>query len=120
MRFFEKLMFMMTSLFPALTHYELLIRLFGTPNGVSTSITESKHIVAVKKPWCCSSKNDALGQILQTNLCLSQLATAHANFEACGMLIPLALHGMYHQYLCLVYSPTVNFTAATSPAQPPT
>ena len=33
----------------SLTHYESLIRLFGAPNGVSTSITESKHIVAVKK-----------------------------------------------------------------------
>ncbi|KAI6033974.1 hypothetical protein BKA83DRAFT_4121280 [Pisolithus microcarpus] len=47
---------------------------------------ESKHIIAVKKPWWQSSKHNVLGQILQTNQCLTQLAAAHANYEACGML----------------------------------
>ena len=79
----------------SLTHYESLIWLFGAPNGVSTSITESKHIVAVKKPWRCSSKNNALKQILRTNIRLSQLTAARANFEARGMLAPLGPHGMY-------------------------
>ena len=73
----------------SLTHYESLIQLFGAPNGVSTSITESKHIVALKKPWRHSSRNNALGQILKTNLHLSQLTAAHADFEARGMLTPL-------------------------------
>ena len=104
----------------SLTHYESLIRLFGAPNGVSTSITESKHIIAIKKPWRRSSRNNALGQILQTNLRLSQLAAARADFEARGMLTPLAPHGTYQQYLCFVYSLTANFTAALSPAQPQT
>ncbi|KAF9238354.1 hypothetical protein BU15DRAFT_88408 [Melanogaster broomeanus] len=44
----------------SLTHYEALIRLFGAPNGLCTSITESKHITAVKKPWRRSSKYNAL------------------------------------------------------------
>ncbi|KIK73959.1 hypothetical protein PAXRUDRAFT_57492, partial [Paxillus rubicundulus Ve08.2h10] len=35
----------------SLVHYESLICLFGAPNGLCTSITESKHITAVKKPW---------------------------------------------------------------------
>ena len=35
----------------SLVHYEALIRLFGAPNGLCTTITESKHITAVKKPW---------------------------------------------------------------------
>ncbi|KIJ58801.1 hypothetical protein HYDPIDRAFT_101977, partial [Hydnomerulius pinastri MD-312] len=72
----------------SLTHYESLIRLFGAPNGLCTSITESKHITAVKKPWRRSSKHNALGQILRTNQRLAQLAAARADFEARGMLPP--------------------------------
>ena len=79
----------------SLTHYESLIWLFGAPNGVSTSITESKHIVTVKKSWHRSSRNNALRQILKTNLRLSQLTAAHANFEARGMLTPLVPHGTH-------------------------
>ncbi|KAF9234302.1 hypothetical protein BU15DRAFT_90031 [Melanogaster broomeanus] len=70
----------------SLVHYEALIRLFGVPNGLCTSITESKHITAVKKPWRRSSKHKVLGQILRTNSRLSQLAAARADFEARGML----------------------------------
>ncbi|KAF8415957.1 hypothetical protein L210DRAFT_3616358 [Boletus edulis BED1] len=66
----------------SLTHYESLIRLFGVPNGLCTSITESRHITAVKKPWRHSNKHNVLGQILRTNQCLSQLTAAHADFEA--------------------------------------
>ncbi|KIJ16060.1 hypothetical protein PAXINDRAFT_76254, partial [Paxillus involutus ATCC 200175] len=40
---------------------------FGAPNGLCPSITESKHITAVKKPWRRSNKHNALGQILRTN-----------------------------------------------------
>ncbi len=32
----------------AMVHYLSLIRLFGAPNGLCSSITESKHIKAVK------------------------------------------------------------------------
>ena len=35
----------------SIVHYPGLIRLFGAPNGLCTSITESKHIHAVKEPW---------------------------------------------------------------------
>ena len=35
----------------SLTHYHHLIRLFSAPNGLCSSITESKHIKAVKQPW---------------------------------------------------------------------
>ncbi|KIJ08326.1 hypothetical protein PAXINDRAFT_18535 [Paxillus involutus ATCC 200175] len=70
----------------SLIHYKSLIRLFGAPNGLCTSITESKHITAVKKPWRRSSKHNALGQILRTNQRLAQLSAARADFEARGML----------------------------------
>jgi hypothetical protein len=35
----------------ALSHYVRLIMMFGSPNGLCSSITESKHIKAVKEPW---------------------------------------------------------------------
>ena len=35
----------------ALNHYFYAIQLFGSPNGLCSSITESKHIKAVKEPW---------------------------------------------------------------------
>ena len=39
----------------ALKHFHYAIQFFGSPNGLCSSITESKHIKAVKKPWCRSS-----------------------------------------------------------------
>jgi hypothetical protein len=50
-----------------LIHYRDLILLFGAPNGLCSSITESKHIKAVKEPWRRSSRNQPLGQMLLTN-----------------------------------------------------
>ncbi|KAG2737158.1 hypothetical protein P692DRAFT_20638738, partial [Suillus brevipes Sb2] len=40
----------------SMTHYLDMIRLFGAPNGLCSSITESKHIKAVKEPWRWSSR----------------------------------------------------------------
>jgi hypothetical protein len=34
-----------------LCHYIHSIHLFGSPNGLCSSITESKHIKAIKEPW---------------------------------------------------------------------
>jgi hypothetical protein len=70
----------------SLCHYIVLIRLFGAPNGLCSSITESKHIKAVKEPWRRSSRFNALGQMLLTNQRLDKLAAARVDFEACGML----------------------------------
>ncbi|KAJ8095642.1 hypothetical protein PM082_022988 [Marasmius tenuissimus] len=39
----------------ALKHYPRGLRTFGSPNGLCSSITESKHIKAVKEPWRRSS-----------------------------------------------------------------
>ena len=35
----------------SLVHYISLIQAFGAPNGLYSSITESKHIKAIKEPW---------------------------------------------------------------------
>lgn len=70
----------------SITHYHALIRLFGAPNGLCSSITESKHIRAVKEPWRRSNRNEALGQMLITNQRLDQLAAARTDFSQRGML----------------------------------
>ncbi|KAG1766034.1 hypothetical protein EV702DRAFT_1182386 [Suillus placidus] len=51
----------------SMSHYVYLIRLFGALNGLCSSITESKHVKAIKEPWRCSSRCKALGQMLPTN-----------------------------------------------------
>ncbi|KIM69014.1 hypothetical protein SCLCIDRAFT_104190 [Scleroderma citrinum Foug A] len=70
----------------AMVHYRELIKLFGAPNGLCSSITESKHIRAVKEPWHCSNKFDALGQMLVTNQRLDKLAGARRHFTEYNML----------------------------------
>ncbi|KAH7923128.1 hypothetical protein BV22DRAFT_1016022 [Leucogyrophana mollusca] len=70
----------------SMTHYRFLIQLFGAPNGLCSSITESKHIKAVKEPWRWSSKNAPLGQMLISNQRIDQLAASRVDFTARGML----------------------------------
>jgi hypothetical protein len=70
----------------SLSHYVRLIRAFGAPNGLCSSITESKHIKAVKEPWRRSNRFEALGQMLLINQRLDKLAAARANFASRGML----------------------------------
>jgi hypothetical protein len=70
----------------SLVHYTFLIQEFGAPNGLCSSITESKHIKAVKEPWRRSSHYEALGQMLVTNQRLDKLAAARVDFQARGML----------------------------------
>jgi hypothetical protein len=70
----------------SLMHYASLIRAFGSPNGLCSSITESKHIRAVKKPWRRSNRYNALRQMLLTNQRIDKLAAARADFKARGML----------------------------------
>jgi hypothetical protein len=69
-----------------MVHYWQHIENFGVPNGLCSSITESKHIPAVKKPWRRSSRFEALPQMLRTNQRLDKLAACHVDFEAHGML----------------------------------
>ena len=59
----------------ALSHYYRLIQLFGSPNGLCSSITESKHIKAVKEPWRRSSRFKALPQMLRS-ICRMEKMTA--------------------------------------------
>jgi hypothetical protein len=63
-----------------------LIHDYGAPNGLCSSITESKHIKAVKEPWQGSSRYEALSQMLLTNQHLDKLTAAQADFAEHGML----------------------------------
>ncbi|EIW51390.1 uncharacterized protein TRAVEDRAFT_67723, partial [Trametes versicolor FP-101664 SS1] len=70
----------------ALLHYTRMIKLFGSPNGVCTSISESKHIAAVKRPWRASNRNNPLLQILRTNTRLTKLAALRVELGRRGLL----------------------------------
>jgi hypothetical protein len=76
----------------SLIHYLQLIRAFGAPNGLCSSITESKHIKAIKEPWRRSNRFDALSQMLLTNQRLDKLAAARVDFSHRGMLEGISLN----------------------------
>jgi hypothetical protein len=69
-----------------LVHYASKIERFASPNGVCSSITESTHITAVKKPWRRSNRNNALPQMMQTISRLYKLSALRQVFKNRGML----------------------------------
>ena len=71
----------------ALKHYPRSICLFGSPNGLCSSITESKHIKAVKEPWRRSSRHMSLIQMLRTNSRLDKMSFARRTFAEQGMMV---------------------------------
>ena len=70
----------------SMKHYPYLIRQFGTPNGLCLSITKSKHIKAVKRPYWHTNRFQALRQMLVINQRLDKFAAARADLEKRGML----------------------------------
>lgn len=82
----------------SLMHYPKLIRMFGAPNGLCSSMTEAKHIKTVKEPWRRSSRYEALGQMLLTNQRLDKLAAAPINFTSRGMLDGSVLDAALQSY----------------------
>jgi len=70
----------------SLIHYPPNIRLFGAPNGLCTSITEAKHIKAVKEPWRRTNRHQPLKQILYINQRLDKLFAMRTDFTNQGML----------------------------------
>ena len=69
----------------SISHYHFLIQQFGAPNGLCSSITESKHIKVVKDPYHHSSHNELLGHMLLTNQWLNKLEATCVNFATWGM-----------------------------------
>ena len=70
----------------AMVHYWQHIKNFGAPNGLCSSITESKHITTVKCPWRQSGCYNAIKQIMLTNQRMEKLAAAHIRFTLQGIL----------------------------------
>ena len=70
----------------ALKHYPRSICLFGSPNGLCSSMTESKHIKAVKEPWRRSNRYKALLQMLRTNSRLDKMSFARRIFTEHGLM----------------------------------
>ncbi|OBZ73048.1 hypothetical protein A0H81_06618 [Grifola frondosa] len=70
----------------SLRHYRRLIWAFAAPNGICSSITESKHIEAVKDPYRRSNRFNEVGQVLVTNQHVDKLAASRVDFADRGML----------------------------------
>ncbi|KAF8833396.1 hypothetical protein BDN67DRAFT_1017603 [Paxillus ammoniavirescens] len=70
----------------SMRHYPALIHQFSAPNGLCSSITESKHIKAVKEPYHRSNHHNALRQMLLCNQRLDKLSATRVDFCAHGML----------------------------------
>ena len=87
----------------SLTHYMKLIRAFGAPNGLCSSITESKHIKAVKEPWRRSNRFEALAQMLLTNQRLNKLAASRVDFAKRRMLEGTCLSSTWEQILRMLF-----------------
>ncbi len=82
----------------SVAHYPKHVRSFAAPNGLCSSITESKHIKAVKKPWRRSNKFNALKQMLLTNQRLDKLAAARCDFKDRGMLQSSCIEQAYEDF----------------------
>jgi hypothetical protein len=70
----------------SLVHYVPSIWLFGAPNGLCSSITESRHISAVKEPWRRSNRYEALSQMLLINKRMSKMSAARGLHTARGAM----------------------------------
>ncbi|KAF8644289.1 hypothetical protein AX16_008564, partial [Volvariella volvacea WC 439] len=70
----------------SLVHYRWLIEQYGAPNGLCSSITESRHITAVKQPWHRSNHFNSLSQMLLTNQCLDKLMALQNHLVDHGLL----------------------------------
>ena len=79
------------------TSFEHLALRMGTPDGLCSSITESKHIKVVKEPWRRSSHWEALKQMLTTNSRLDKLSAARVDFASCRILKGSVLKGVLSQ-----------------------
>lgn len=71
----------------SLMHYVNSIRLFGSPNGLCSSITESKHIVSVKETWRRSSRFEALEQMVQSITRLDKLKAMRSRIAERNMMV---------------------------------
>jgi hypothetical protein len=89
----------------SLTHYTDGIRLLSAPNGLCSSITEAKHIKAVKEPWQRTNCYQPLKQILYINQCLDKLSAMRMDFTNQGMLESAGLQAALEMIGMFLYAP---------------
>ncbi|KAF8824765.1 hypothetical protein HHX47_DHR7000221 [Lentinula edodes] len=82
-----------------LTHYVPETRLFGSPNGLCSSITESKHIKSVKEPWRRSSHSEALTQMVTSITQSDKLVAMKRRLEKQGMTV-----GTTFSYMSMIHA----------------
>jgi hypothetical protein len=70
----------------ALSHYVHSIKLFGALNGLCSSITESKQIDSVKKPWRNSSRNAPIFQMMTRISRLEKISSLTSYLTSLGMM----------------------------------
>ncbi len=70
----------------SLAHYVPSIEKFGSPNGLCSSITKSKHIAAVKEVWRRSSRHEPIQQMVRTLEHKTKMSAARVEFGRRGML----------------------------------
>ena len=99
----------------SLVHYVKLIWAFGAPNSLCSSITESKHIKAVKGPWWCSNRFNALYQMLLMNQHIDKLSASCADFTKCNMLRGSCLMSVWEWILqiCMFSNHSLIFVEIT-------
>ena len=73
----------------SMSHYRWLIQQFGAPTGLCTSITESKHIKGVKKPYRRTNRNKPVKQMAKIVERMDKIAALRTDFERRGMLPPI-------------------------------
>jgi hypothetical protein len=70
----------------SIIHYAPRIRDFAAPNGLCSSITESKHIRAVKDPYRRTNRYKEMGQMLVINQRMDKMDSAFTDFASRGMM----------------------------------
>ncbi|KAL4081233.1 hypothetical protein J3A83DRAFT_4356016 [Scleroderma citrinum] len=90
--------------------------LFGTLNGLCSLITELKHVKAIKKPYWCTSKYCALGQMLIINKWLDKLAVSCTDFKSWGMLEGTCLSAVVEMFskISIYNSASLTFYAPSN------
>jgi hypothetical protein len=69
-----------------LFHFRSNIENYGSPNGLCTTLVESKHRKVIKEPWRRSSHHEPLPQMLKINTRLDQLKACAVAFRKRGQL----------------------------------
>ena len=70
----------------SLKHYIAIIYAYGSPSSLCSSMTENKHIKAIKKPWRHSNHYKAMKQMLLMDQHLDKLSASCTHFKSNNML----------------------------------